>query len=34
MAAIGVPTPSEPVREMLASELVVRASTAQVVSNR
>jgi LacI family transcriptional regulator len=28
MAAIGVPTPSEPVREMLASELIVRASTA------
>ena len=29
MAAIGVPTPAEPVREMLASELIVRASTAR-----
>ena len=28
LAAIGVPTPAEPVREMLASELIVRASTA------
>jgi LacI family transcriptional regulator len=27
MASIGLPTPAEPVREMLTSELVVRAST-------
>jgi LacI family transcriptional regulator len=28
MASIGVPTPAEPVRETLASELIIRASTA------
>ena len=28
LASIGVPTPAEPVREVLASELIVRASTA------
>jgi len=29
LASIGMPTPAEPVREMLASELIVRASTAR-----
>jgi len=34
LASIGAPTPAEPVREMLASELIVRASTAPVGSGQ